>query len=300
MTEMFWPHLNQPDRANEVYETSQEYLSGHDDLTKRTQDHLRARYEVNDVVPETAPRLGSGHFFLFLESYTELELALSLALLGFYRHAFDSLRSSLELCVAGVYYDREDDAESKIEAWIRSNERTPQFRKMIQGLTTVPGCEVFSRVTDFKKSLEKNYDALGGFVHTRGFPYSSSRLSGSNVLQFSETSLRGFTDFFCVIAHSSVILILLKYPIGLQPVPLFQKFGLWPPLGGFLDDGAQAAVRAILSDDEYTVLRAISDADPDVLQIMKGIDGLADLTDEDLEQQATDWKELKTKLRKDT
>ena len=101
---MFYPHLNQPDRANEVYEISREYLLGHEDLTNRIQDHLRARYEVNDVVTETAPKLESGHFFPFLESYTELELSLSLALLGFYRHAFDSLRSSFELCVAGVYY----------------------------------------------------------------------------------------------------------------------------------------------------------------------------------------------------
>ena len=297
---MFYPHLNQPDRANEVYEISREYLLGHEDLTNRIQDHLRARYEVNDVVTETAPKLESGHFFPFLESYTELELSLSLALLGFYRHAFDSLRSSFELCVAGVYYDREDDAESKIEAWFHSNERTPQFKKMIQSLTTIPGYEAFHNVSDFEESLEKNYDALGGFVHTRGFPYSSSRLSGSNVLQFSETSLRGFADFFCEIAHSSVILILLKYPMGLQPVPLFQKFGPWPPLGGFLDDGAQAAVRTILSDDEYIVLRAISDADPDVLQIVKGIEDLPDLTDEELEQQAKDWESLKTELRKGT
>lgn len=283
---IFYPGLNNPTRANETREETEEYFRNHGDLRRRVRDHLQARYEINDLIPQTLDRFGSGHYFPFSESYDELEKSLLLSVFGFYRNAFDSLRTSLELSLVGVFYDRDDDAGSKIQEWIRSDAPTPWFRKeMIPALSTIPGYEAFCEISNFEDVLQKLYGNLSGFVHVRGFPYSSTRLSSSNVIQFSEESLRGYIDFFCEVAHSSVILILLKYPIGMQSVPLTSKFGLNPPAGGFLDAEAQAAVLAILHEDERRVLQAISDADPEVRGMVKQIEAMPDLTSEGWEQQ---------------
>jgi hypothetical protein len=247
-------------------------------------------------VPETWNKISSGHFFPFSESYDELEASLLLSLFGFYRYALAGLRTSLELSVVGVFYDRNDDSESKIQRWFHSDERTPQFKSMLEELPTVPGYDTFCKITNFKDALQKNYDALGGFIHVRGFSYSSLRLSSSSVVQFSEESLRTFIHFFCEIAHISVILILLKYPIGVQPVPLFTKFGLDGPAGGFLDEGTWAVVRKILTEWEYSLLSGISDADSGVQRLVEEIENMPDLTPEQLEQQVRDWEDRKRVL----
>jgi hypothetical protein len=156
---------------------------------------------------------------------------------------------------------------------------------MVKALSAIPGYEVYCKASNFQDAFLKNYDTLGGFVHVRGVPYSSTRLSSSNVIQFSEESLRVYIDFFCGVVHSSIILILLKYPIGMQAVPLMSKFGLNPPAGGFLDVEEQVAVLAILGEDEQLVLQAISDADPKVREIVEQIEAMPDLITEEWEQQ---------------
>lgn len=295
---IFYPGLNNPTRANETREASEEYFRNHDDLRRRVQDHLQARYGINDLIPQTLDKFGSGHYFPFSESYDELEKSLLLSVFGFYRNAFDSLRTSLELSLVGVFYDRDDDAGSKIQEWIRSDAPTPWFRKeMIPALSTIPGYEAFCKISNFEDVLQKLYGNLSGFVHVRGFPYSSTRLSSSNVIQFSEESLRVYIDFFCEVVHSSIILILLKYPIGMQAVPLMSKFGLNPPAGGFLDVEEQVAVLAILGKDEQLVLQAISDADPKVREIVEQIKAMPDLTTEVWEQQAKRLKDTLSSLR---
>jgi len=290
---MFYPGLNNPTRANEVCEESGNHFREHADLRKRVEDHLRARYEINDLVPQSLASLGSGHYFPFSESYNELEGSLILAVFGFYRHAFVALRTSMELSLVGVFYDRDDDSASEIEQWIRSGERTPNFKKMIKALSSIRGYAAFCRASNFQEILLHNYDNLGGFVHVRGYSYSSTRLWSSGVIGFSKDSLHGYIESFCEVAHSSVILMLLKYPIGMQALPLFAKFGLDSPAGGFLDVEARAAVLNILTEQEHTVLLAISNTDPDVRQVVESIEAMPDLTTEQVDQQSREWKNWK-------
>jgi hypothetical protein len=283
---IFYPGLNNPTRANETREASEEYFRQHDDIRRVVENHLRARYEIDDLIPQTEDSFGSGHFFPFSESYFELEASLVLSVFGFYRHALASLRAAFELSLVGVFYDRADQAASAIQQWIRSEQKA-YFRNMIKELRkTIPRYAMYCDCSNFQEVLKDMYDKLSGFVHVRGYPYSSSRFTSANFNQFSEESLKGYIGWFCQVARCSVILILLKYPIGMQSVPLMSKFGLNPPAGGFLDAEAQAAVLAILREDEQLVLQAISDADPKVREIVEQIEAMPDLTPEEWEQQA--------------
>jgi hypothetical protein len=277
---VFWPGHNNPSYAIEVREITEKYFRDNEHLRSRVNDHLRACYEILDLIPQTVENFGSGHFFPFLEAYRELETSLVLAVFGFYRHALTALRAVLELNLIGVYHDRDDKAAKEVQDWLQGHDDKLSFRKMLKGLDSIPSYKLYYTVTDFSDVLSKTYHNLGGFIHVRGFPYSSSRLVSGCRNQFLEKTLKGFIDIFCSVAHCSVVLILLKYPIGVQYLPLEVKFGLNTPAGGFLDADARAAVIKILEPVAEKLLRIISEADPAVQSIVEQIESLPDLSDE--------------------
>lgn len=293
---IFWPGLNHPECAMEVREVTEKYFSENERLRSRVDEHLRASYEILDLIPQTVENLGSGHFFPFSEAYFELETSLVLAVFGFYRHAFVGLRAALELSLIGVYHDRSDQAASEVQDWLHGRDDRLQFSRMIESLSDITSFRTFCEISNFEDILKKTYHNLGGFVHVRGFPYSSARLVSGGMNRFSEESLNGFVDVFCSVAHCSVVLILLKYPIGVQFLPIESKFGLNAPAGGFLDAGARAAVMKILDPDTQKRLRVISDADPNVRSTVEQIESLPDLCDEDWARQAKECERLKRRL----
>jgi hypothetical protein len=87
-------------------------------------------------------------------------------------------------------------------------------------------------------------------------------------------------------------MMLLKYPIGMQNLPLWDKFGLNTPVGNFLDESARAAVLAILDEDVKEFLQNISNNDPTVNEAVRGILAMPDLTEEELRKQSDQWDEI--------
>lgn len=96
-------------------------------------------YEIADLIPEDARRLGSGHLFPCSESYRELEAATLLAGMGFYRQAFANLRTSMELALVAVYKDRSNQAELEIRAWLHSQEKNLTITQMLGELQHTQG-----------------------------------------------------------------------------------------------------------------------------------------------------------------
>lgn len=90
-----------------------------------------------------------------------------------------------------------------------------------------------------------------------------------------------------------VVITLLKYPVGMQPLPMSIKFGLNYPAGGFLDESARPTVLGILSNQEMGILKAISDADMSVRETVQVILEMPNLSRKQIAEQKAAWDTLK-------
>jgi hypothetical protein len=282
--------INDHARIESVYNESEEYLNAHLDLRNRIAAHLWAYNEVGDLVPQTLPKFSSGHFFPYLESHYELECSFELCNQGFYRHSFFALRSALELAVLGLYYDKDDQAETDIQKWLHSDQDTPRFTALLAGLFKSDRFREFDGQFGLREAVKELYSGQGGLsdhVHVRGYNYSSHAHFRANFNRFNESSLRRYVQFMERVVKAVIAMMMLKYPIGMQRLPLFAKYGFNPPAGGFLDEDSQPVVVAVLDEAVREALQQLSDNDPDVHETVRSIIALPDLTAEQLAAQSS-------------
>ena len=289
------PLNNDHEKIEEVYNRSEEYLKNHDDLLDEIATYLWAYNEVSDLVPQTVKNLFSGHFFPFVESHYELENSFELCKQGFYRHSLFALRCVLELGVIGLYFDKDDQAHIDVQKWIRSENPTPHFRRSLGRLFELEYFRQFDEKIYLQQEIKDIYSSLSNYVHTRGYSYSATGQSLSNFNRFNESSLLRYVEFMKKVIKSVVTMMLLKYPIGMQNLPLGDKFGINSPAGGFLDESSRPAVLVILDEDAKEVLHNISNNDPTVNEIVGYILAMPDLTEEQLRKQSAEWDEMMEK-----
>jgi len=287
--------INNHSKVEEVYKKSKKYLKIHSNLEDEIAIHLLAYYNAIDLIPQTIEHLGSGHFFPFVEAYYELESSLELCMHGFYRHSFFSLRCVLEFSVIGLYFDKDDRAHIDIQKWLHSQDYTPYFRASLKRLFKLKNFHHFNEVFFLQKKIEDLYSLLSDYVHVRGYQYSSIGQSQSNFNRFNESVFCQYVELMKEVVKSAVTMILLKYPLGIQNLPLRDKFGLNLPVGGFLDKTSQQAVLAVLDGDTIRVLQNISNNDPTVKRIISYILAMPDLTEEQLKKQIVKWDEIMKK-----
>ena len=276
--------VNNHKRIEDAYKKSEEYIVGHEDLNNRIAMHLNAYNSIISLIPETAEKFQSGHIFPYSESHYELESSFELCKQGFYKHSLFALRCVLELGIIGVYFDKDDKAHIEIQGWLRSEDPTPRFRKILTELFNYKNFSEFDTKFDIKKHIENTYSVISNHIHTRGYHFSSRKQCGSNFNHFNECSFLKYIDLMEKITKDIVILMLLKYPIGMQNLPLFDKFGDSPPAGGFLDDLSYIPVMNILDKDTKETLLDISNKDPDAIGLRDAILAMPDLTEEQIDQ----------------
>ncbi|HGE71728.1 TPA: hypothetical protein ENX78_12880 [Candidatus Poribacteria bacterium] len=284
--------INDHKKVEEVYNRSQEYLEIHRNLKDAIATHLWAYHEIGDLIPETVDRFWSGHFFPFSESYYELENSFELCMEGFYRYSLFALRCVLELGVMGLYFDKDDQAHIDVQNWLHSVDPTPHFRIGLRRLFELEYFRRFNGIFSLQKEVEEIYSKLSDYAHVRGYLYSTSGQTRSNFNQFNASSLRFYVGLMTKIVKSIVIMMLLKYPIGMQDLPLWKKFGLNSPVGGFLNETSRPVVLAILDVETRAVLQDISDKDPQVFRIISGILAMPDLPEAQLKKQIAEWDKM--------
>lgn len=253
-----------------------------------------AYYEMDTLPPQTSRNLGSGHLFPHTQSFIELEHSYLLAAQGLYTHAFSALRSALELGVLTVYFAVDDREHESVRPWITSTARTPPFRQALARIRRLPAVRVFDRRFRLIERMFAQHDSLSAFVHTRGFQYSSTSLHGSNVVTFSEGSLVMYTVLGVTkVVRDLMILMLLKWPIGMQPLSMTAKYGLFPPLGGYLEEGALERVRRLVDPSEFSLLKTLSDVNQVVLASVDEHEAMPDLTPDDWARQVREFESAK-------
>ncbi|MCJ7458665.1 MAG: hypothetical protein MUP17_06720 [candidate division Zixibacteria bacterium] len=290
--------INDLAKIEAVRNASLEYLENNEGLYEKIATHLWAYHEIGVLVPQTPENFMSGHFFPYSESYYELENSYALCLEGFYTYAFVALRSVLELGVLGIYFAVNDQAHMEVQPWLDSEERTPRFGAALDRLKSLENFALFNRRFDLVKRILEIYDNLSGFVHTRGFSYSSTAHTRSNFNQFSVDTLNRYSNTMFSVVSNSIISMLLKYPIGMQPLPVVEKFGLNIPMGGFLEGDQVDIVTSVIKPEEKVFLKNLSDGDPDVRQIVEYFESLSDLSEEDWKRQIEEFDKEHPQLRK--
>lgn len=109
---------------------------------------------------------------LFFEAIQDLDSALLLLLMGFYKDSHRSLRSFIELHTFGVHQSMSED-EKYFRDWLQGEVRTPQFYNMINAVSKKSiRIQAINEKFNWSVELISLYKKLSGFYTYPGcFPY---------------------------------------------------------------------------------------------------------------------------------
>lgn len=273
------------DRFQTVHTRTAEHLDQHDELNERLRLVFSALRELPDLMPQTVQKAFSGHTFPLLQAEDELRSCIALAHIGFYQYAIAGLRWVLELGVLSVYWDRADNAEREIQKWLASAANTPPKRGILIGLMEIPNVARYCEQTKLREDFDTLYGELSNYQHIKGVRYSSHHHTPGTSVQFNADALEAWIELAFRVVCIVTTVHLLKYPVGLQDTPVDQKFGINPPMGGFLNPWQADELRSLFEAEELAKLQAISDGDPDAQALAQAFQGRPDITEDQLEEQ---------------
>jgi hypothetical protein len=263
-------------RIEETYNQSLKYLKENNKLKEEIEKHLWAYNEIIDLAPITTDTL-DGQFFPCSQSHTDISNSYNLCLEGFYTYSFVALRSVLELGLLGVYFYMESESREKIRLWLHAKEKTPSFEKMRKSMPNQDSFKKFDEKFKLEDRMKTTYETLSNFVHTRGHSNSSFAYNNANFNQFSEKGINKYSNLMFSVISDVVVVMMLNFPIGMQELPLFKKFGLNGPAGGFLEPDQIERVTRIIKPEERAFLQQLSDESEEVKEIVSHIESLPDL-----------------------
>jgi hypothetical protein len=264
-----------------VYVESQHYLREEPTRTTRLLHSIRAVGRLPSLVPTRDGGPIPWSTVPILEAHRELEDSYWLSQLGFYRNAFVALRGTLELAVLGMHFDTDDEARTKYMAWLKSEALTPRFvSECLRPLFETKRFRLFERRMPYRSRVERILHRLDNFVHSRGGFYGNVGLGRWNIESerqvLNERALERYIALAVPVAQAAATLMLVRYPLGMQVLPLLDKFPVEHIPRGFLDEDERLAVVGILDRRVVAVLQELSDNDKGVMWMVGQISNLPD------------------------
>lgn len=254
-------------------------------------------YETLLVFP-TGLRFGRPYYpynLPFYEASDELETSTILAFSGEYKAAIQHLRSVLELAVLGLHFCSPAD-EEEVKGWLLGA-KTPQIKALLKEQRHQPRVRTLGDALgrDLASALYDVYDALSGYVHTRGQVVTSSHMRGSNFPRLNPLALRNWAALLADVVRTVALLMIARFPQALQGVPLFEKVGFArTPASGWLEPFEVPGLMAPFSPRELETLQRFSDAHyAEEFPIDRSkLDGAPNLTLSQLRASANEWWEI--------
>ena len=275
---------NTREKIIECYNDSVNFFKENLKLYSITAIYLWSYHEIRNIVPFTSKTFWSGHLFPLNEAYSHLENSYLLCLEGFYTYSFVGLRRALELTLAYLYYSRNNKAHLEIQPWLKSDEDTPRFSKMIRSLDSIKYYGQFNKQFELSNKIKSLYGELCNYTHIKGLLYSSVA-SKSNVNQMSKTIITKYLHLLFNTINKLNLLMLIKHPIGLYPLPIDEKFGLNIPMGNFLQDHQTRYIFKTIDHRELLFLQNITEHDEKINATKKWINDMPDLSEEEWEKE---------------
>jgi len=283
------PYIYEPNKSIEVFKKSSEYLSNNIDLKEKIEELGWIYHTIGMIVPQNLENMFSGHTFPFSESWDELQISYNLTCFGFYKQAFVSLRSTLELGMLSVYYNINDDGHKMVRDWLLSKDHydanTPKARNIWRVLLSNQNIKTFND----KHNLKEKFEELGflhNYVHTKGSKYSNKfGKYKTNSQTFEPDLLKLWLETYEKITSIVCTLHLLKYPISVIHFDYSQKFGIDIPSFGGLEKHNIEKIGKILPNNYLKTIEKIAENDSKTQKTIEEIESFPDKTDEEVEEQ---------------
>lgn len=295
MMNHYSPFIYEPAKSIEVFEASVKYLDINPHLRKKIFKLGWCYRSIGKAIPQTMENIFSGHFFPFVESSEELEIAFNLVMFGLYKQAFVSLRSVLEVGMLSVYYNINDDGHKIVKDWLKSKDtwdaNTPRSDKIWKILKTNKNIENFDRKLNLRERFEE-LSYLHNYVHSKGLYYSNKQgILKPNYQTFEEDIFLKWLDAYEKVVIIIVTLHMLKYPITSIKYDWGDKVGIdnpFPVLESFQID----RIKEILPNTYFLEIQCIAGEDPKTQELLKHIKNLPEMTEEEIEQQTIKYDKL--------
>mgnify|MGYP001577826781 CR=1 FL=1 len=280
-------YLKQTKGLESTVEKSKIWLESHSSIKNDIDKALGGLNQLSFAIPIFG---GSGDEFktiqpwhhIFFEADQDLDSAILLIMMGFYKDSFRSLRSFLELNIFALYNFVNEDKEN-FQKWLSGKDHTPGVGDMLQKLgEKSPVFKLLDEKLDWNKEVKSLYKELSGFMHTQGALHTHTSLRNSNVTSFSETGMQTGTELLLRAIRLTALGFVVNFPMSFQSLPLFEKFAFSPPAGGFLDEGQVESVKSIFSDEISKKVSAICLANEDANSLADGVMSMPDQTEQDI------------------
>ncbi|MGR9047083.1 hypothetical protein ACQ4XT_00255 [Halobacillus faecis] len=274
------------DKSGEVYEATCNFIKEHEGLKLEMEDYLSVYNSLVDLVPQDMQTFWSGNTFPLQESFEELQISFVLSSQGLYKQSLTSLRNVLELTLLSIYMNIGDEGHLDIKSWLSSQNETPRIPELWSKISRHHNFKEINQVYDLKTRLLQ-LNELHDFVHTKGYKYSNKMgiKFKSNFQTFEEETFIRWYETMKEVVRVSVILHLVKYPLGIIEYDYSRKFGIDIPMLGGLQPHHTSVVRSIIEPDVVSYIESIAKKDSHVNEIMEWLDTLDDMSEEEIEEQ---------------
>lgn len=288
----FSPYIFEPDKSLDVYKQTEVYFKNNTELKIRIEELGWIYHTTGMIIPHTFDNFWSGHYMPFMDSWNELQISFNLICFGFYKQAFASLRSGLELGLLSVYFNINDEGHNEIKEWLNSKENTPRKKALWKRLKQNENIKKFNDI----HNLEQVHEDLGylhDYVHTKGFKYSNQMgMYKGNFQTFEEKLISKWLESYNNIISLISTLHLLKYPISIIRFDYNKKFGVDIPNFGGLEEYNIDKIASILPEKYLEDIEKIADEDSLTQRLLEEIKSFPDLTEEEVEEQIINLEKL--------
>lgn len=272
-----------------VYGQTIEYIEKNEEIEKQLLELSWAFHSIGIAIPQTTESWWSGHYFPFSESFEEFEVSYLLCLQGFYKQSMTSLRSVLETGLLSVYYNINDEGHKTVQGWLQSADGkqndTPFFRTIWNIVITHPNILKFQNIYDIKTDTS-NLEYLHNYVHSKGEKYSNQiGLFKSNTQTFETIGFDNWLETAQKVVKIILTLHLLKFPLAIIEYDFSKKFGIDIPTFGGLNSFHIARIKSIIGQQTAENLLNIALEDQSVIDFIKQIDNMPDITQEEIDKQ---------------
>lgn len=280
-------YLKQTKGFESTIEKSKTWLESHGLIKNDIDKALSGLNQLSFAIPIFG---GSGDEFktiqpwhhIFFEADQDLDSAILLMTMGFYKDSFRSLRSFLELNIFALYNFVNED-KTNFQKWLDGKDHTPGVGDMLQKLgEKSPDFKILDEKLDWNKEVKSLYKELSGFMHTQGALHTHTSLRNSNMTSFSETGIQTGTELLLRAIRLTAMGFAVNFPMSFQALPLFEKFAFSPPAGGFLDEGQVEGVKSIFPDEVSKKISDICLANEDANSLADGVKSMPDQTEEEI------------------
>lgn len=278
--------------------------------TGKTLDFLKSEFPMKELFfsclhfinegliqsfPSTFDMINKFGYFPGTEAEYELQQSLNLSFLAQYKSSFDSLRRAIELVVVSVFFLDDSLPVHEARNWANSKNSTPMFSNMLKKIKRRKNFLALEEKFKCIEFIQNFYWELSDISHTRGISFSLNRIqdtrnviNGVSVPNFSPDAFNFFiAKFTCAIQHIAIFLTLMN-PVILTPLPMFEKFGLNPPMSGFFEFSEVETLKAVLPNEFFSYAEKYFQNDPIVNGIIEDISNRPDLSEEQLNKQLKD------------